>query len=226
MTIEEKRKATREFNRIIDNLKSNKIFNIFFSDLDDKNKKKTIISIENFEEDETKKAETTRDNKNGERRITFNSSIYYDLKQSFLKLCNKKDLNETDVININYFVHEYLHNKQIFLFTLNRFNYNLSEGLTEIISQRYTNKFLEAFCGNNIKYKKIDSSPIHRDIVYVIKPLLREFKTEKIYDDMENMLGVINHNNIRGEFVGIMNKYDKTLSGLTMLGLKRKLDYK
>jgi len=76
-------KANKKFNVIIDNLKSNKIFNSFFSDLDTD----TMIAIANL--DERVAGETTR-NFNGDRAIFFNSSIYDKMKEAFIKLSNKK----------------------------------------------------------------------------------------------------------------------------------------
>jgi len=223
--------ANKEFNRIIDSLKSNKIFNSYFSDLDIKGKTKTIIGFDNL--DEETPGETTRNNNNGDRYIFLNSSIYYEIKKVFTKLVNnKKNLSGKDVLYINIFVHEYLHNRQTYLFTLKGFSRNLSEGLTEIIAQKYTNNFLEAYCGKSFE-KVLNKSFIYKDIVGIIKPLLEKFnilqfnKLDKfIYKDIESMLCRINHNNIREEFVVIMNGYDKKLSALTMVNLKRKLDYR
>ena len=220
-TDEDIKKANKEFNRIIDNLKNNKIFNRYFSDLDNENKKKTKIEIVNL--DERLAGETTRNNKNNDRTISFNSSIYDRLKETFTKLCLGKDLDEMDAININYFVHEYLHNRQIYLFNLNGFIRNLSEGLTEIIAQRYTNNFLKTFCGDTIKYKKVTDTFIYRDVVNVMKPLLLEFKDEKIYDDIENMLEIVNHNNIFENLLKVINGYDKRLSITIVMTLREKL---
>ena len=134
-------------------------------------------------------------------------------------------MSEADVLSISYFVHEYLHNKQTILIDITDFfSLDISEGLTEIIAQRYTNSFLKAFCGNNIKYKKVKNSPIYRDVVNIMKPLLDRFKNEKLYDDIENMLYEINHNKIDKEFAKLMRNYSIGLSLYTMQELRKNLN--
>ena len=146
------------------------------------------------------------------------------MKESFTKLYNKKDLNEGDSLNINLFSHEYLHNRQTFLVNItDQLSLNISEGLTEIIAQKHTNNLLNAVYGKSFE-KELNNSTIYKDVVDVIKPLLKGFKNEKIYNDIENMLGRIDHNNIRVELAKIMNKYDKKLSLLTITKLQEKLN--
>ena len=209
--------ASKELDGIISNLKSNTIFNNFFSDLDNKNKKSTIIGIKNLN---TQVAGETIRGKKGERTISFNSSIFYKIKESFIKLYSKKDLNQTDWQNINILSHEYLHNRQTHLVKIiNPLSLNISEGLTEIIAQIHTNNFLEVYCGNSIKYEKVENTSIYINVVDIIKPLLKKFNNDNLYKDVEIMLGRINHNDIKNELIKVMNKYDKGLSGLTMITL-------
>ena len=213
-------KANSEFKGIVSNLKSDETFNNHFSDLDNKNKKETTIEIKNL--DVQVAGETTR-GQNGERVISFNSSIYDELKESFMKLY-RKDLDEKDTLNINLLSHEYLHNRQTYLVKItDQLSLNISEGLTEIIAQKHTNNFLNAVYGRSFE-KQLNNSPIYKNVVDVIKPLLKEFKNEKIYDDIENMLGRINHNDIRVELAKVMNKYDKKLSLSTITELQRELN--
>jgi hypothetical protein len=221
------KQANKEFNNIIIGTKNNsglfdnKTFKSFYHAA-----KNISIEFDNLKDKQVGYTEN--------RKITLNTSIFYKMKNAFIKLSNKIELTNDDIVFINFFTHEYLHTLEEYSYpAISPFARDLSEGLREITAWKLTDSFLRGF------YKKdsrsffdimyIDS-PTYKDITYILKPIFDDFKYKKykdknIFEMVDEKLAKNSHDDIFEDFGYVLTKLsNKKISDNIIQELYTKID--